>query len=86
MKLDMETSGHHEEDVRTIASRVSEFSIRPKHETLEEKKARKTGLKEIRKERREEKKANTVAFKSEKVRQEQIGINMKRNMQGIKLC
>jgi len=84
-QLDMET-GVLEDDMVSVRSKMSEFSIRPKHETPEEKKARKVGLKQVRKERREEKKANTLAFKSEKNRQDKININMKNNMQGIKIC
>lgn len=84
-QLDMET-GVLEDDMVSVRSKMSQFSIRPKHETLEEKKARKEGLKQERKERRVEKKANTMAFKSEKNRQDKININMKNNMQGIKIC
>jgi len=84
-QLDMET-GILDDEVASIKSKMSEFSIRPKHETSEEKKARKQGLKSLRKERREEKKANTQAFKSEKNRQEKININNTRNLQGIKIC
>merc|ERR1711862_977511 len=62
--LDME-NGMVEDDLASVRSKISEFSIRPKHETLEEKKTRKQGLKQVRKERRE-KKANTLAFKAEK--------------------
>ena len=46
---------------------MSEFSIRPKHETPENKKA------------------NSLRFKSKKNRQDKININMKNNMQGIKI-
>jgi len=84
-QLDMET-GILDDEVASIKSKMSEFSIRPKHETSEEKKARKQGLKSLRKERREEKKANTQAFKSEKNRQEKININNTKNLQGIKIC
>ena len=56
---------------------MSEFSIRPKHETPEKKEARKK--------RREKKKANSLGFKSKKNRQDKIDINMKNNMQGIKI-
>ena len=81
-QLDMEQTGEIEEDLR---SKISTLSIRPKHETTEEKRDRKAGLKAARRERREEKKANTSAFKSEKVRQEKIMMNNKNNMQGIKI-
>jgi len=84
-QLDMET-GMLDDDVASVRSKISEFSIRPKHETLEEKKARKQGLKQVRKERREEKKANTQAFKAEKTRQNKININNQNNLQGIKIC
>jgi len=83
--LDME-NGMVEDDLASVRSKISEFSIRPKHETLEEKKTRKQGLKQVRKERREEKKANTLAFKAEKTRQNKININNKNNLQGIKIC
>jgi len=84
-QLDMD-NGVVEDDLVSVRSKMSEFSIRPKHETLEEKKARKIGLKQVRKERREEKKANTIAFKSEKTRQDKININIRNNLQGIKIC
>merc|ERR1712113_1118637 len=67
-QLDVET-GVLDEEVMSIKSRISEMSFRPKHETLEE-----------RRERREEKKANTSAFKSEKMRQEKVLINNKNNV------
>merc|ERR1712106_945044 len=84
-QLDRET-GVLDDDLVSVRSKISQFSIRPKHETLEEKKARKIGLKGVRKERREEKKANTQAFKSEKNRQDKININIRNNLQGIKIC
>jgi len=84
-QLDMETR-ELDDDVASVRSKMSEFSIRPKHETTEEKKARKQGLKQVRRERREEKKANTLAFKTEKNRQNKININIKNNLQGIKIC
>ena len=60
---------------RTLASRVSVLSIRNRHETLEEKKTRKNAVKELKRERRVEKKANKLAFKEEKTRQEKITLN-----------
>merc|ERR1712154_202218 len=59
-----------EEDLMSLKSKISELSFRPQHETLEEKKARKANLKQFRRERRSEKKSNTQAFKSEKIKQE----------------
>lgn len=84
-QLDRET-GQVEDDLASVRSRITELSMRPKHETLEEKRARKEAVKNIRRERRVEKKANTEAFKSEKIRQEKVNINIKNNVQGIKIC
>jgi len=75
--------GRVEEDLR---SRVSMLSVRPAHETKEEKKGRKAAVKELRRERRSEKKMNTKAFKDEADRQKKININLKNNLQGIKIC
>ena len=83
-QLDLENNINDAED--DLKSRMTECSVRPKHETKEEKKARKMEVKMVRKERREEKKANSLAFKSEKMRQEKININVKNNVQGIKIC
>lgn len=58
---------------------------RGRHESSEERRARKTAIKEERKERRVEKKANKVAFKEEKVRQEKQMLNLRTNVQGLKL-
>jgi len=60
-------------------------SIRNKNETTEERRERKMGVKEYRKERRLEKKANTAAFKDEKKRMEKVRLNNKSNVQGLKL-
>ncbi|XP_034964723.1 protein LTV1 homolog [Zootoca vivipara] len=58
---------------------------RCKNESKEDRKARKQAIKEERKERRVEKKANRLAFKQEKTRQEKELLNLKQNIQGIKL-
>ncbi|XP_056136318.1 protein LTV1 homolog [Lampris incognitus] len=58
---------------------------RNKEESKEERKARKQTIKEERKERRTEKKANKVAFKQEKTRQEKQMLNLRTNVQGLKL-
>ncbi|XP_062980654.1 protein LTV1 homolog [Elgaria multicarinata webbii] len=58
---------------------------RSKTETKEDRKARKQAIKEERKERRMEKKANKLAFKQEKTRQEKELLNLKQNIQGLKL-
>jgi len=85
-QLDLDTGVGIEDDMQSIGSRVSAISVRPKHETFEEKKARKAAVKNFRKERREEKKANTQAFKSEESRQAKISMNVQNNLQGIKIC
>lgn len=58
---------------------------RNKEESKEERKARKQAIKEERKERRVEKKANKMAFKEEKARQEKQMLNLRTNVQGLKL-
>uniref|UniRef100_A0A250Y1K6 Protein LTV1 homolog n=1 Tax=Castor canadensis TaxID=51338 RepID=A0A250Y1K6_CASCN len=58
---------------------------RSKNESKEDKRARKQAIKEERKERRVEKKANRLAFKLEKRRQEKELLNLKKNVEGLKL-
>uniref|UniRef100_A0A3P8VMM4 Protein LTV1 homolog n=1 Tax=Cynoglossus semilaevis TaxID=244447 RepID=A0A3P8VMM4_CYNSE len=58
---------------------------RHKDESSDERRARKQAIKEERKERRAEKKANRTAFKEEKVRQEKQLLNVRANLQGLKL-
>ncbi|XP_006834766.1 PREDICTED: protein LTV1 homolog [Chrysochloris asiatica] len=58
---------------------------RSKNETKGDKRARKQAIKEERKERRVEKKANKLAFKLEKRRQEKELLNLKKNVEGLKL-
>ena len=70
---------------KSVLSTLSVLSIRPKDETLEEKKERKRLLKEYRSERRIEKKANAEAFKEEKKRQTHVKINQRLNQQGNKI-
>jgi len=60
-------------------------SIRNKNETPQERRDRKMLVKEYRKERRLEKKANATAFKEEKKRIEKVRLNNKSNVQGLKL-
>ncbi|TRY61285.1 hypothetical protein TCAL_03693, partial [Tigriopus californicus] len=74
-----------DDETCTLASRVSALSIRPKHETLEEKKNRKKAFQQFKRERRMEKKANTLAFKEEKALQERNAINNRKNIQGGKI-
>ncbi|XP_036727749.1 protein LTV1 homolog [Balaenoptera musculus] len=58
---------------------------RSRSESKEDKRARKQAIKEERKERRLEKKANKLAFKLEKRRQERELLNLKKNVEGLKL-
>ncbi|XP_021511453.1 protein LTV1 homolog [Meriones unguiculatus] len=58
---------------------------RSRNESKEDRRARKQAIKEERKERRVEKKANKLAFKLEKRRQEKELLNLKKNIEGIKL-
>ncbi|KAM5163091.1 protein LTV1 homolog [Mantella aurantiaca] len=58
---------------------------RSKHESTEERKNRKQAIKEERKERRVEKKANKLVFKVEKSRQQKEQLNLRQNLQGLKL-
>lgn len=72
-------------ETATLTSRVSELSIRNKHETLDEKRARKNAFKEYKRERRLEKKATKNAFKDEQMKQEKNQINNRNNLQGQKI-
>ena len=69
----------------TMKSTLSTLSIRSKNETTEERKRRKSALKEYRRERRIERKANSEAFKEEKKRQEKILLNNRQNIQGNRI-
>ncbi|XP_004452092.1 protein LTV1 homolog [Dasypus novemcinctus] len=59
--------------------------LRSKNESREERRARKQAVREERQERRVEKKANKLAFKLERRRQEKELLNLKRNVEGLKL-
>lgn len=56
----------------SVISTLTALSFRPKDETPEEKRERKKLVKEHRTDRRMERKANTIAFKQEKVKQDKI--------------
>ncbi|XP_055060284.2 protein LTV1 homolog [Misgurnus anguillicaudatus] len=58
---------------------------RSREENTDERKARKQAIKMERKERRTEKKANKMAFKQEKQMQEKQMVNLRANVQGLKL-
>lgn len=70
---------------QSVLSTLSVLSIRPKDETPDEKSQRKRLLREYRQERRIERKANAIAFKEEKKRQEKIKLNNRNNLQGNKI-
>ncbi|PSN51643.1 Protein LTV1 [Blattella germanica] len=78
-----DTKSPKEDETESVVSTLSILSIRPKDETPEERAQRKKSLREYRKERRLEKKANTLAFKEEKKKQEKIILNNKKNIPGI---
>jgi len=87
-QLDRENYREREDDdfeIESVASRASQLSIRNKHETLDEKRVRKQAVKEFRRERRIERKANTQAFKDEGKRQEKIMLNNRTTLQGNKI-
>lgn len=70
---------------QSVLSTLSVLSIRPKDETVEEKRQRKRLLKEYRTERRFERKGNQEAFKEEKKRQTHISLNKQNNIQGNRI-
>nr|CAG4644080.1 EOG090X08PQ [Lepidurus arcticus] len=72
-------------ETESILSTMSTMSIRPKDETPEDRRLRKQALKEFRRERRIEKKSNTLAFKEEKKRQEKFVINNRVATLGAKI-
>lgn len=70
---------------QSVMSALSILSIRPTDETPEEKRERKRLLREYRKERRIERKANTEAFTNEKIKQQKMKANNMINIQGSKM-
>lgn len=89
----LEKSGHEYREnqklktlsAKTLASTLSVLSLRPKDENVMEKRERKRLVKEYRRERRIERKANASAFKTEKKRQIALKLNQRQNQQGIKM-
>lgn len=85
-ELDL-ANGHGDDErefeTETLASRVSQLSIRPQHETLEEKRERKAAVKDLRRERRVEKKVNKVAFREEQARQVKAASSNRGNAKGV---
>lgn len=70
---------------QSIISTLSTLSVRPKDESPTQRRERKQLLRDYRKERRQEKKLNSEAFKEEKKRQVKIIINNRNNVQGNKI-
>ena len=66
-------------------SRLSELSVRIPNETPEQRRERKFALKEYRRERRTEKKANKEAFKSQQIKLNKEVINLQKNINAVKL-
>lgn len=81
---DLKAAGGKSIAAESCISRLTALSMRSKNESKEEKHERKQALKDYRRERRLEKKANMLAFKDEKKRQEKIMLNLKQNIQGFK--
>ncbi|XP_038568229.1 protein LTV1 homolog [Micropterus salmoides] len=81
------TAKQAERMTRINDSDLPRVSTQPRHreESKEERRTRKQAIKDERKERRVEKKANKMAFKEEKVRQEKQMLNLRTNIQGMKL-
>ena len=69
-----------------ILSLISSLSVaRPKDETPEERKLRKQTLKDLRRQRRVEKKSCREAFKDEKIKQEKEVANVQRRLKTISM-
>ncbi|XP_054156173.1 protein LTV1 homolog [Oppia nitens] len=71
--------------VRTTASRVTELSVRPADETPEQRKHRKSELRDYRRQRRVEKKVNKEAFKTESLRLNKEVINLQKSFNSVKI-
>lgn len=69
----------------SIISAISTLSLRPKNESPQDRLIRKKNLKDFRKERRIEKKANKLAFKDEKKKMEREFVNRKVQTSAIRL-
>lgn len=75
------TRRQQEQETHVTVERVATY--RPKDETTEERKARKQTIKDERKSRRIEKKANKIAFKDEEKKQHKVMMNVKQALQGV---
>lgn len=71
---------------KSVCSRASVVSTaRPRDESATDRKTRKTQVKEFRRERRMEKKQSKEAFRAEECRQKAQEMNLRNNLQGLKL-
>ena len=66
-----------DDETKTIKTMISEVSFRPKNETTEERRERKTALKSLQRDRRKEKKMSRLLFKEDKKRLIQREMNLK---------
>lgn len=82
---DIDNRNSQAKSVCSRQSRLTTLSIRSKDETTLERKARKSVLKQFRRERRSEKKLNKIAFKNEAIRQNKELKNLQNNFNNIKL-
>ncbi|EFA07437.1 protein LTV1 homolog [Tribolium castaneum] len=81
----IESRGPKSTGVQSVISQLSTLSVRPRGETPDERRDRKKLLKDYKRERRLEKKANALAFKEEAKRQVKISMNNRNNVQGNKI-
>lgn len=73
------------EEEESVSTALSHLSVRAKNETSEEKRRRKAQVRELRRDRRQEKKANRQAFRQEDCRQTQQSLNIRNNLSAIRL-
>ena len=66
-----------DDETKTIKTMISVVSFRPKNETTEERRERKTALKSLQRDRRKEKKMSRLLFKEDKKRLIQREMNLK---------
>ncbi|CAN7938578.1 unnamed protein product, partial [Ixodes hexagonus] len=84
-RLEQELEEEEDEKDETRSRTSVASSIRPKNETPEERRLRKAQVRALRKERRQEKKANSLAFKAEELRQEKAMANVRKNLTSMRL-
>lgn len=84
-RLEQELGGDDDDRYETRSRTSVASSIRPKNETPEERRLRKAQVRALRKERRQEKKANSLAFKAEELRQEKAMANVRKSLTSMRL-